>query len=357
MENLSVQATEGTADIPPKTAARSIVWMLAGMLLTLAITLVLPINPYYRFQQGDGTALFRVRWIYERIHFDPTPIDVALIGSSRMEANVRANEVGRLLTANIGHPVHVVNFGLFAEGRDLHWAIVSELLRNRSDVRLIVLSAVPEANLSHLGFRFVGDDMSIVTSPKIYNKYYVENALTIPYRHIAYFVQGLWPKAFGLSAAFDPAIYLSRSFDPTESFFTPAGVFIDRDHELDPGQVSAQRRAVGQPGRGGGITDRFLTLDQRFPVERSFLRRIADLAQRKHVEIAFLRVPVYCEAEQFVDPDFYRAIGPVFEATQLGCDAADYMDIAHLNRRGTAKLAPWLADRLAPLLLVDAERQ
>ncbi len=56
-----------------------------------------------------------------------------------------------------------------------------------------------------------------------------------------------------------------------------------------------------------------------------------------------------------MDFPFYGRIGPVIEATQLGADPDNYMDVGHLGRRGTAKLTPWLAERLAPLLM-NAER-
>jgi hypothetical protein len=334
--------------ILPRAASRLIGWMAAGGLLLLCVSLLLPVNPYFRFQQGDGTILFRVRWIYERIHFDSRPIEVGMIGSSRMEASVRAEELSQLLTAKLGRPIHVVNFGLPQEGRDLHWTIVEELLRNRSEVRLIVLSLGQESQLTHPGFRFLGTDASIASAPMIYNTHYVENLLSIPYRHIAYFVQGLWPRAFGISTKFDPETYRVRGFDPTESFFS-GSTFVDRDRILDPRQAGVQREAVARLWGEGGFSGH-LPLNQRFPIERSYVRHIAELAVEHGVTVAFLRVPVYGGNEILRDPGFYAAIGPIIEATQFGSDATDYMDSGHLNRRGTAKLAPWLADRLAPLL-------
>jgi hypothetical protein len=341
-------------EIPSATAARLIGWMLIGALLLIGGALLLPINPYYRFQQGDGTILFRARYIYERIHFDETPIDVAMIGSSRMEASIRATELSRLLSEQVGRPIQVVNFGLPEEGRDLHWIVAQELLRNRPEVRLVVLSVGREAQLSHPGFRFLGDDYSIATAPRIYNNYYLQNLLTIPYQHIAYSVQAVWPWAFGLSSIFDPEIYRARSFDPANSFRGPPNVFVDRDQKLNLAQLDAQRVAVARTFRETGLA-RFFPLDQHYAIERTFLRRIHDLARSNGVPLAFLRVPVYGEEEQFVDFPFYLGIGPVFEATQLGADPGDYMDAGHLGRSGTAKLTPWLAERLAPLL-INAER-
>jgi hypothetical protein len=338
-----------TLEIPWVTAARLIGWMLIGALLLTGVSLLFPINPYYRFQQGDGTILFRARYIYERIHFDETPIDVAMIGSSRMEASIRATELSRLLSERVGRPIQVVNFGLPEEGRDLHWIVAQELLRNRPEVRLVVLSVGRESQLSHPGFRFLGDDYSIATAPLIFNTYYLQNLLTTPYQHIAYSIQALWPWAFGLSSIFDPEIYRSRSFDPANTFQGP-NFFVDRNQKLNLAQLDAQHVAVARTFRETGLA-RYFPLDQHYPIERTFVRRIDSLARKDGASLAFLRVPVYGEEELFVDLPFYLRIGPVFEATQLGADPRDYMDAGHLGRSGTAKLTPWLAERLAPLLI------
>lgn len=334
--------------IPSATAARLIGCMLVGALLLVGASLLLPINPYFRFQQSDGTILFRARYIYERIHFDDTPIDVAMIGSSRMEASVRVTELGHLLSEELGHPIQVVNFGLPEEGRDLHWIVAQELLRNRPEVRLLVLSLGQEGQISHPGFRFLGDDLSIATAPLIYNSNYVQNLLTIFYQHVAYSVQAIWPWAFGLSSEFDPEIYRARSFDPTDSFQS-GGTFVDRNQKFNAAKIDAQRPAIARSLGEKGLA-RFFPLDQHYAIERKFVRDIDTLARDKGVALAFLRVPVYGQEEQFADLPFYLRIRPVFEATQFGADPDDYMDAGHLGRRGTAKLTPWLAERLVPLL-------
>lgn len=330
----------------PATAWRLIAGLVVGVALCVAALLALPANPYYQWQQGDGTILFRARWIYERIHFDKAPIDVAVIGSSRMEASARAPELSAIVSRKLGRPVTIVNFGLPQEGRDLHWAVAKQLLDARPDVKLIVLSGSPEAVISHPGFRFLGDDASVAGAPFVYNPNYVDNLLTIPYRHVAYFVQGLWPRAFQLSPQFDPAIYQARSFDPTLSFRSATGNIVDRDKAMDPATAMDKRRQEDATK----TVDRkleHLPLDQRYAVERAYDRRIAGLAREKHVAVAFLRVPVFAEDEHFADRAFFEGIGPIWEAKQLGTDPLAYGDLAHLNRRGTAILTPWLADQIA----------
>ncbi len=67
---------------------RILLTILAVGLVAAVAAALLPDNPYQRYATLDHTIQNRVRWIYERLHFDPTPVDVAVIGPSRSGAGV-----------------------------------------------------------------------------------------------------------------------------------------------------------------------------------------------------------------------------------------------------------------------------
>jgi len=69
---------------------RGLSGILATASLTAAIACALPDNAYQRWQLLDGTIHRNCAGIYERCHFDPTPIDVAFIGPSRTAEGVNA---------------------------------------------------------------------------------------------------------------------------------------------------------------------------------------------------------------------------------------------------------------------------
>jgi len=94
------------------------------------ITYLLPHDRYVRYQQLTGSDLFRTRWVYERIHYDKTPIDVAIIGSSRLETSVSAPVLEKELSEKFGRPIHVANLAIPEEGRNLHYIVARELLEN-----------------------------------------------------------------------------------------------------------------------------------------------------------------------------------------------------------------------------------
>jgi hypothetical protein len=62
---------------------RGVLIMLGVALLAAALAGSLPDNPYQRWSTLEKTIQNRLRWIYERIHDDPAPIDIVLLGPSR----------------------------------------------------------------------------------------------------------------------------------------------------------------------------------------------------------------------------------------------------------------------------------
>ena len=110
---------------PAKLAA-----ILAVALVAAAAAALLPDDPYQRYATLDHTIQNRVRWIYERLHFDPAPIDVVVIGPSRTGAAISGPRLEADL-ARAGRPLHVVNFSLPENGRDLNWGSCSRCSRPR----------------------------------------------------------------------------------------------------------------------------------------------------------------------------------------------------------------------------------
>jgi hypothetical protein len=113
-------------------ALRTIVTSLATALALCALACLLPDNPYQRWQlvdsmDVDGGLFANLRWVYERMHFDDRPIDIAVVGPSSTFNGVTSERIERELAAR-GVTAHVANFSAVASGRNLQWAVVDELL-------------------------------------------------------------------------------------------------------------------------------------------------------------------------------------------------------------------------------------
>ena len=120
-----------------------LVLFLLGIALGLAVAAcLLPERPYERWQLLDGTIHARARWIYERVHFDPRPIDVMIVGPSRIARGLDPLQLQDLLSRP-GRPVHVVNFALPEGGRNINDVIVEEALSKKTP-KLIIIGVIPE---------------------------------------------------------------------------------------------------------------------------------------------------------------------------------------------------------------------
>ena len=62
-----------------------------------AAVCLLPENHYQRWQSLDGAMYEHLHWMYERIHFDPKPIDIAIFGLSRTKVGLSAAAIERRL--------------------------------------------------------------------------------------------------------------------------------------------------------------------------------------------------------------------------------------------------------------------
>lgn len=322
--------------------------MLATVAALFAGVLALPHDPYIRFQQLAKTIQFRSQWIYERVELDTTPIDVAVIGNSRLGAGVSGPQVQAALRRVTRTDLHVANLTMPQEGRNVHYAIVKRLLEKRPEVKLIVLSVIEQMpREGHPAFRDLADARDVLGAPMLLNRDYANDVGVLPFRQISLFVQSLFPRAFGDATALDRSRYAGADHDSTQTFRLPDGRVVDRDSIQVEGELAAAAaRRVRQitrpvlPAAGA---------DYEFAVERAYARRIADLARTRGVSILFLYLPIYEDHEPVSDRAFYDRIGPTVSPTFVTDDYRLYSDYGHLNVHGAGLVAPWLADRIADL--------
>lgn len=336
------RADDGTVLARP---GRGFIWFLGGFMALVAGLVALPDQAYLRFQSLSETIHNRVQWSYERIHFDPTPIDIAVIGNSRMGAGINAPALSDALSARLGREINVVNLSTPQEGRNMHWVMARELLETRPEVSFILLSVIEqEPRVSHPAFASLGSRRDILTSPVLINRDWPADLAALPYRQLALFIQGLRPALFGLAADFDAGRYAGPDYDTTVTFTLPDGTVIDRSSA----PPEAELRRVAE-ARVRQITRPLLpdTLsDYEFSVERSYTRRIAALAAERDVGLGFVYLPIYLNDGEIHNAVTYAALGPIFEGRQFVGTPEYFSDYGHLNNVGARAAVPWLADAL-----------
>lgn len=345
---MTLSETHGQTDEQPVDAHRP--WLLLGLVLAsffglCAGTLFLPHDPYVRYQELAPTLHFRTVWSYERLAFDKTPIDIAIIGNSRLQSGIAAPVVQARLREKLGRDVHVANLSMPQEGRNAHYVIAKELFEHHPEVKLVLVSAIEAMpRESHPAFRNIAEAGTMLGSPVLINRAYLDDLAFLPFRQLSLFVKSRFPEAFGITT-FRRSEYFGTDFDTTQSFVSPTSGFVDRERAgpLDELRRTARERVVS-------ITPPVLPASlasAEFAVEHRYTRAIAQLAKANGTAMAFVYLPIFGNAEPLRQEGFYRSLGPLVTAPCLAGRADIYADYGHLTRGGAHEISVALADRLA----------
>jgi hypothetical protein len=175
---------DGATSIPRRkaTVGKLVFTILAALVVALILCgaiCLLPENGYQRWQLQDPDG--RLRWIYERIHFDPTPIDIAIVGPSREQLGFSPAAIEQDL-AQQGKHANVVNFALPGAGRDIQWAILDELFKAKSPKVLVLGVEDQPYPFGHFFFKYVAPAEAIVFPPSPFLHNYFYNLAYLPIR-------------------------------------------------------------------------------------------------------------------------------------------------------------------------------
>lgn len=332
----------------PAALRTSLAVLLVALLAAVAAAL-LPDNPHQRWQLLDGTIHRRARWIHDRIHHDPTPLDVVLVGPSRMGGGVSPVQ----LAAAMGLPAErVANFALPETGRNLHALIVDEMFSTKRP-RLLVVGVIEKpGRYGHSAYRYLAPAGRLLDPGYALNLKWPGDLAYLPYRQVKLAAARLAPAALGLAPAFDPARYPGPVLDPSGTAFLPP-------EKRWPGGITPiveLERGVAklEAGNTPPILPASLA-DQEFGDERLNIRRIVRAARAHGTRVVFLMLPYYTGPTTAQERALYEQAGPLLVPDFLAGDPSLYADYGHLNDRGAARLSAWLGQRLAPMLEQGAQ--
>ena len=324
---------------------------LALMMVTAAAVLIglvlLPDERYLRFKQVSSESIhyLRAKWIYERIHFDRTPIDVAFIGTSHTQSAVDSRIVEEALV-EAGRKLHVVNFAIPHLGRDLHYLIVRELLENRRVGELVVELQEFEARAPHPAFQRLADVRDLATAPIVINTGFFENLVRLPLRQGELFLRSRRDER---AAKFDGAGYEGAHWDDT---YLLHGVSTPRTSTYTAAYLDERaqplRRALVEKevmARRFSVSDGGCSLLNRY--NRIYLRDLLDLARRHGVQVTFLYLPFFHGPAQAAEAAYFRKFGATLTPSDALDDASSWLNVDHLNVFGARRASRWIGQRLA----------
>jgi len=315
-----------------------------GVALVLnAAVCLLPENDYQRWQLQDVMD-GRLRWIYERIHFDPKPINVAILGASRAELGLSAAAIEKRL-ATLGKNVNVVNFALPGSGRDIQWTVLEELLKAKSPKVVVIEVDDQPYPFGHFMFKDIAPAEAISFPPTPFLHNYLYNITHLPIRKLTLFGANLFPDMFGLPKTFDSEHYAQTRTDYTTSF-TYLGKMIDMERRVPRERLLAQARDQFPHT----FVARALTRINGGE-DHLYMRKIADAAKAHGTQLVFVFIPAFNGAQTISDLDFLKQFGPVLNYGDLAQRDDLYENWSHLNHAGALTVSARLADAIAGLKL------
>jgi hypothetical protein len=311
---------------------------------------LLPENAYQRWQLLDQTIHARAHWIYDRVHFDPTPVDVAFIGPSRVGQGINAPRLERELAAK-GLPAHVVNFSLPESGRDINYTIAKELFSTKSPKLLVIGVVEKPSRFGHPAFKYVADRADIVAPGYVTDFKYFSNLIYLPYRQLRLFMADLWPASLGLSKSFDPSHYAGESVDTTGSVVLPDGAIKEGERPASAAELDRGVRKLERGMHPPILPDQFR--DEEFGDDRTYIRKIVNLARAHGTPVAFVFIPYFTGPTTVQEQSFYGQYGPVWNAGFLRTHEEWFADYGHLTRTGAYRLTDWLLEPISQTLAAE----
>src|SRR4051812_17510624 len=324
--------------------------MLAAAFGLLALTCALPHDRYLRYQSLTDAAVVKAGWIYERIHFDPTPMDVAFIGTSHSVFGIDSMAVERACIAAGGAHCRAGNFALQHLGRDAHWLLAREVIQERKPRLLVIEVQEYEPRAMHPAFGYLADASDVLNAPLVINTSYFSDLARLPLRQLTLFAHTEAPSLFGAHSRFEPALYRGSDWNDTYAEFG------SREHPLVPHPRSAVHTAAqleyesahpqGAESAAPKLPPALRPLEYRATL--IYLQKIIDLARRNGIAVRFLYMPSFNYQAPPAFADFYAGAAPMWQMPQaVNAQPGLWLDVGHLNTAGAAAFSQWLGEKIA----------
>ena len=299
----------------------------------------LPHDLYLRYKSLDIGTYTKAKWMYERVVFDETPIDIAFIGTSHtlnsIDSEIVQNGLGRLSENDI----HVVNFAIPHFGRDMHLVLTKLLIKHKKIKLLVVEVRESEARDMHPATHYLADPIDLLTAPLFVNMRYFNNLSQLPLRQVTLFFETNFPLLFSIKSMFDINDYLGAHLNYTiltkalknRDFIMPVDTLLKRKKQYEVDNKDKLDRTSA------------LKTFVYFNSNRTTLSTLVSTAKDNNVPVVFLYLPRFGGALRSVDSSLYDSLGRIIIPPQsILSDKSIWFDLGHLNSKGATKISNWL---------------
>jgi hypothetical protein len=309
--------------------------LFSGVLLLPAMGLfMLPYSGKFARHFIENDCYNHGAWIFDRITDNPTPIDIAFIGSSHTIHAFQEKSIEALLPEKL----NIVNLGYCRFGRNLEYLFVKELLAHKKPRLIVIEVHEDEEKNSHDIFPFLAGTTDLLYTPTLVNRDYISDLFN-----------GASARLEQLKAQY---IFHKKYPEPDQN---PYG-YGESDRVAADDELAKNEKAWRE--RLSRSQTPFLEeLQLRFPLR--YLDKTVSMARKKNIQIIFVYLPEFgSKLKKPLRYNYYQAVGPVLlPPDSILASRNNWMDATHFNDAGAKKISDWISCELYSVLAKNKNAQ
>lgn len=304
---------------------RKLILFLSPGLVFVVVLFAMPLDKRFAYHFIKNDCEDHAAWMYDRMVYNKTPMDVVILGTSQTRDAVMDSIVEERLQ-QLGTNKHIVNFGYCRFGRNFQYSVIKDLLKHKNVDEIILEVGSGEERLSHVDFPYVADSRDVLFPVVVFNQKMFGDIF----------------KALGMRFELFKAYVLGRipEYDIHQGGYgcTPCGGVAEEQVLADA------KRSVDSPRYKSSDMEKWF--NQLYPL--AYLEKIVALAKEHHCRVSFLYLPSYGNPAKPKSYDLYRSYGDVYlPPMEILTYKPFWSDHAHLNSDGALKFSEWLSGELA----------
>lgn len=301
------------------------------LIAPFVVLFTIPYSEEFAYHYIEHDCYNHGAWIYDRITQNPTPIDIAFIGSSHTLHAIQDKKTEEFT----GFSHHVTNLGYCRYGRNMEYLILNMLLKYKSPKLVVIEIHEDEEKNSHDIFPYLAQTKDLLVTPTAINRDYFSDLINGGSARLEYF----------------KAKYIFRIKYPkpsAERYGYAASERMVKQEEWDENQKTWQKRL------GRTESERIQEMQVKYPF--TYLEKAVNLLNKRNISIAFIYLPdsgSKLEIPKYMET--YKKLAPVLIPPQtIFNDSTNWMDASHLNDKGSEKLSLWMAEKLRAEWCLDS---
>jgi hypothetical protein len=297
------------------------------LLPVILVFIAFPVDPRNRYIGLKEDCFNHGIWIYDRMHLNPKPVDVAFIGSSHTVNGINDKMIEENLSP---YKLAVANFGYCRLGRNLSYTLIKELIKTKHPKAILVEVLEDEDRYSHPIFPYIAESRDVFAPALLYNRDILADMKeTILYK-LALIQKRFSSKSDDIPVSSEPFGFASSPDTATAQFLSEIAQKRSRQYA----QMPAYER----------------NFYMKYP--RSYLQKIGKLCSANEIKLFFLYLPGYGPHPSLPkENETYTRYGEVLiPPDSIISDIYYWKDEDHCNQAGAASLSGWLAGEIAEKL-------